>query len=68
MSDQSNQNNKLLTTEEVAEILRVKPITVRTYISRGELAAVELGGSYRIYQKDLDEFIRQRYRRPEKKD
>ena len=62
----SNQG-KLLTTEEVAEILRVQPRTVQSYIAQKKLPAVDLEGSYRIYQRDLDEFISQRYKRPEPK-
>ncbi len=59
--------DKLLTTDEVAEALRVKPITVRSYIARGLLPAVSLGGSYRIYQRDLDAFLKNRYNQPEEK-
>lgn len=68
MWEKAMNQDELLTTEEVAQILKVQPITVRTYISRGELPAVSLGGSYRVYRRDLDEFLKQRYRRPEKKE
>lgn len=63
----SDQGLELLTTEQVAELLKVRAATVRAYISRGELPAVELGGSYRVYRSDLDEFLKQRYKRPEPK-
>ncbi len=60
----SDQDLELLTTEEVAKILKVQSQTVRGYITRGELPAVDLKGSHRIYRKDLNEFLAQRYKRP----
>lgn len=68
MSDQDQ--NELLTTDEIAKILKVEARTVRAYITQGKLNAVDLEGSYRVYRKDLDEFLKQRYKRPgsEKKD
>jgi excisionase family DNA binding protein len=65
-------DEELLTTEEVAEIVKVGPPTVRVWINQGKLPAVDLDGSYRIYRKDLKEFLAQRYRRagssPQKKE
>ncbi len=58
---------ELLTTEEIAEILKVSPATVRSYITRGQLPAIDLAGSYRVYRADLDEFLKQRYKRSEPK-
>jgi excisionase family DNA binding protein len=55
----------LLTTEEVAKILSVSPRTVRDYITRGELPAVDLKGSYRVRREDLNEYLAQRYKRPD---
>ena len=66
MSEQNNNDQELLTTEEVATILKVGPLTVRSYITQGKLAAFDLGGSYRVCRKDLNEFLRERYK-PKKK-
>ena len=46
-------NNKLLTTEEVAEELKVHVKTVRDWIASGELEAIDLGQGYRIWKSDL---------------
>ncbi len=48
----------LLTTEEVAEFLRVDIVTVRRLVNRGELPAYRIGNEYRFTRVDLDEFIK----------
>jgi len=59
----NDQQDELLTIEEVAAILKIKPRTIREYIAQEKLPAVELEKSYRIYRKDLDAFLAQRYKR-----
>ena len=48
--------DKLLTIEEVAEILRVSSRSVNRYIDSGRLKASKLG-VWRIKQSDLDKFL-----------
>ena len=48
--------DKLLTIEEVAEILRVSARSVNRYIVSGKLKASKIGW-WRIKQSDLDEFL-----------
>ena len=50
------QEDKLLTIEEVAEILRVSSRSVNRYIESGRLKASKLG-VWRIKQSDLDRFL-----------
>lgn len=50
----------LYTTTEVAEILRLKRITVWNKIQTGELKAHKIGGDYRIKEEDLDEYLRRK--------
>ena len=59
-----NEDLELLTTEEIAAILKVQPRTVRDYITQGKLPYITLEGSYRVYRKDLKDFLDQRYKRP----
>lgn len=47
----------ILTTEEVCEILRVKPLTVYEYIKSGRLPAIRIGKRYRIEKSKLIEFL-----------
>jgi excisionase family DNA binding protein len=57
----------LLTTEQVAEWLRVDVVTVRRLIDRGELAAYRVGGEYRFERKDVQEYLaRVRVEKPSK--
>jgi len=48
----------LLTTEEVAEYLRVEVVTVRRLITRGELPAYRIGGEFRFTASDVEGFVK----------
>jgi len=48
---------RLMTTEEVAELLRIDAVTVRRLIGRGELTAYRIAGEYRFTPADLEKFI-----------
>jgi excisionase family DNA binding protein len=58
-----DDGSKLLTTEEVAEELKVHVKTVRDWIASGELEAIDLGQGYRIWRSDLIKFLNSRKRR-----
>ena len=49
---------RLMTTEEVAELLRIEPVTVRRLIARGELSAYRIAGEYRIAPEDLEKYLK----------
>ncbi len=57
---ESSKGDEVLTTKEVADELKVSERRVRKWIRDGELAATDLGRDYRIYRRDLDEFIKKR--------
>lgn len=46
--------DRLLPTEEVAEMLAVSPKTVRRWIAEGELPAVKLHRRWRVRAAELD--------------
>jgi excisionase family DNA binding protein len=58
---------EVYTTEEVAGKLRVTPKTVREWIRRGELKAIDACQGYRIFKSDYEEFLASRRRRKERK-
>ncbi|HEX6972152.1 MAG TPA: helix-turn-helix domain-containing protein [Limnochordia bacterium] len=47
----------MLTTEEVAERLSVRPNTVRVWLRRGELRGVQIHGRWRIPETALRSFL-----------
>jgi excisionase family DNA binding protein len=48
---------RLMTTEEVADVLRIDPVTVRRLIMRGELPAYRVAGEYRFTPTDVETFV-----------
>jgi excisionase family DNA binding protein len=48
---------ELLTPEEVAERLKVKPRTVQEWLRTGRLAGLKLGKLWRIRESDLQAFL-----------
>lgn len=48
---------RLMTTEEVAELLRIDVVTVRRLVMRGELSAYRIAGEYRFTSADLEKFL-----------
>ncbi len=47
----------VMTSREVAEILRVHPYTVNSLIRAGKLSAFKISNRYRIRREDLEEFM-----------
>ncbi len=47
----------MLTTEEVAEGLRVETVTVRRLVARGEVAAYRVGSEYRFRLTDIEQYL-----------
>ena len=49
---------QLMTTEEVAEYLKVDVVTVRRLINRGELGGYRVGGEFRFTESDLENYLK----------
>ncbi len=47
----------VMTSREVAEILRIHPYTVNSLIRNGKLNAFKISNRYRIRREDLEEFM-----------
>lgn len=47
-----------LTVSEVAQLLKLNPLTIYSYIQKGELQAIKFGRYYRVASDDLDLFIK----------
>jgi excisionase family DNA binding protein len=51
----------LLTTEDVANYLKVDVVTVRRLVSRGDLSAYRIGGEYRFTRSDIVDFLHRQH-------
>ncbi len=49
--------NKLLTVNEVAEILRVSNMTVYRLVKSGQIPAIRVGKNYRIKESDVNKYL-----------
>ncbi|MBN1258141.1 helix-turn-helix domain-containing protein [Candidatus Peregrinibacteria bacterium] len=47
----------IYTTEQVAKILQIHPLTVLKYIKQGKLKGIKLGRVYRILESALQAFL-----------
>lgn len=50
-------DEKILTADQVAQILQVHPFTVLKFIKQGKLRASKLGRVYRIRESDVTKFL-----------
>lgn len=51
----------MLTTEDVANYLKVDVVTIRRLINRGEIAAYRIGGEYRFTQQDVADYLQRQH-------
>ena len=49
--------NKLLTVNEVANILRVSNMTVYRLVKSGQIPAIRVGKNYRIKESDVSAYL-----------
>lgn len=46
-----------MTSEEIAELLHVDPVTIRRLVNKGELSAYRIGADYRFAPSDLRDYL-----------
>lgn len=54
----------MLTVHEVADLLKIRESTVRSWIHDRSLRAVKFGRDWRVAQRDLEAFVNARANRP----
>jgi len=54
------QSGAFMTVYEIADLLRVEPLTIYRYIRSKKLTAYKLGKDYRVQQKDFERFLADR--------
>lgn len=53
--------NKILTTEQIAELLQVSYETARRLLKAGKIPGTKIGRSWRVIESDLRSFIEAGY-------
>jgi excisionase family DNA binding protein len=48
---------QFMTSEEIAQLLHVEPVTVRRLVTKGELSAYRIGSDYRFAPSDLADYL-----------
>jgi len=56
-SSSSPQDNSLMTVDEVAEFLRLKPETIRSMARRGDLPGIKLGRVWRFRRSSISQIL-----------
>jgi excisionase family DNA binding protein len=59
--DESDEDLRHYTPQQVAELFQVTPETVHNWIKGGKLPALNLNGRYRIAKPDLVAFAKERH-------
>jgi len=50
-----------MTSEEVAQLLHVDPVTIRRLVTRGELSAYRIGADYRFAPSDVQAYLQRQH-------
>ena len=56
-SSSSREDNSLMTVDEVAEFLRLKPETIRSMARRGDLPGIKLGRVWRFRRSSISQIL-----------
>ncbi|MCK5471652.1 helix-turn-helix domain-containing protein [Candidatus Gracilibacteria bacterium] len=49
--------DRLLTPDQVGEMLQLHPFTILNYIKQGKLRSARIGRVYRIRESDIEKFL-----------
>ena len=60
-NEQPLSDVSFLTVAEVATKMRVSKMTVYRLVHNGELPAVRVGRSFRVLEKDVDDYLRKSF-------
>ena len=57
LTNKGGNNMKIYTVEEVADLLKIKPTTVRAMLRDNELNGFKAGKAWRVTEDDLKKYI-----------
>ena len=55
-----SKDKEILTTKEVAEYLKIHPLTVHRYAREGKIPAFKIGTDWRFHKKYLEKWIKEK--------
>jgi excisionase family DNA binding protein len=58
VTERISEMARILNTEQAAEKLQVKPLTIRKYLRKGLIPGRRIGREWRIVETDLEMFVR----------
>jgi len=48
---------KVYTPNEVADVLKVEPVTIRRWLMAGKMSGFKVGKEWRVTEEDIQQFI-----------
>ena len=54
------QEKEIMTTKEVAEYLKLHPLTVHKYARQGKIPAFKIGTDWRFHKKYIERWIKEK--------
>jgi len=58
-----SRDNQMMTVQEVATYLRMRPVTIYKHAARGKLPGFKVGAAWRFKKKTIDRWITKQERR-----
>jgi len=58
-----SKHKEIMTAKEIAEYLKIHPLTVHRYAREGKIPAFKIGTDWRFHRKHIERWIRQKVSR-----
>lgn len=62
----ANENNEMMTVNEVADFLRMNPMTIYRFAQQGKIPASKILGSWRFNRREVEEWVKSQEFQPSK--
>jgi excisionase family DNA binding protein len=56
----TSKSKEIMTAKEIAEYLKIHPLTVHRYAREGKIPAFKIGTDWRFHRKHIERWIRQK--------
>ncbi len=55
-----SEPKEIMTTKQVADYLKIHPLTVMRHARQGKIPAFKIGADWRFYKKQIDKWLREK--------